>query len=185
MHTDTVPRQFPLPCSSPAHMACNRHQRQDMRREKGLERKNDRSLPKQSAEWKFPFYQGRVLKWMSSKNYLLPQGLCPHFEMCVVPMPANSCPFAWLHLRTLWSLLLRSSSSSLSSKAVPCPTYSQVSPNHSCATPSPLTAGAYSPPAAIPGSQSTTKGTFWRPTNVRIALPANACKSMLNQDLFL
>lgn len=55
------------------------------------------------------FSRGRVSKWMSSKNDLLPQqGLYPGFETRAVPMPANSCPCAWLHLWALWSLLLRS-----------------------------------------------------------------------------
>lgn len=55
------------------------------------------------------FCWGRVSKWMSSKNDLLPQQvLYPSFKVQAVPRPATSCPFTWLHLWALWSLLLRS-----------------------------------------------------------------------------
>lgn len=91
------------------------------------------------------FYRGRVSKWMSSKKDLLPRrGLYPGFKARAVPMPANSCPFAWLHLQALWSLLLRSGCARqllarcgmAGRTAAPRPTYSQARLKHIRTAPS-------------------------------------------------
>lgn len=130
------------------------------------------------------FYRGRVSKWMSSKkDLLLRQGLYPGFKARAVPMPANSCPFAWLHLQALWSLLLRSGCARqllarfgmAGRTAAPRPTYSQARLKHIRAAPScrlfavPEVAHRLQPRLS---QQGVTKVRWRRSTGMGMALPA-------------
>lgn len=101
MHTDTVPRELPLPCSSPAHMACNRHQRQGVWHEEGERagEKKDRSLSKQSAEWKLlPSTKEEFSSGCHPRTVCFPK-VCAPILRCVwcpclltaVPLPGSIC----------------------------------------------------------------------------------------------